>query len=204
MAEKDSPPKYDEALSPDGSTASKSISFRLIQQIPGQEDVIIRQVDKNVIIPCNASRDDVTKLLDSRVVFHFGLNKSAAHKEAIRVLSVVIDGERHAIADEEQWQASKGRLADSVTLQYNLAMCAALLANVAPSVSSIASKSVLAVLTQRTPENGMNMSPSAIIRPVYDEIVVAPSATRSEVFTLLFMRIKAHFPIDLSPDHSVP
>ncbi|KAK5703100.1 hypothetical protein LTR97_004049 [Elasticomyces elasticus] len=212
MAEKDSPPKYDEDLNPDGSTAFKSISIRLIQQIPGQEDAIIRQVDENVIIPCTASRDDVTKLLESRVKFHFGLNTSAAHKEAIRVLSVVIDCELYAIADDEQWQASTGRLANGATLQYDLVMRAALLANVVASGSSIASKSVVATLTQRTPGKisadgermGMNMSPSAVVRQIHDAILITSNATWSQVFLLLLVRIKAHFRIDLSPDHIAP
>ncbi|KAK3666621.1 hypothetical protein LTR22_002565 [Elasticomyces elasticus] len=202
MAEKDSPPKYDEALSPDGSTAFRSISIRLIQQIPGQEHAIIRRVDESVIIPCNASRDDVTKLLESRVKFHFGLNTSAAHKEAIRVLSVVIDSERHAIADDKQWQASRGRLADGAILQ---ATCT----NAVASGSSIASRSVVATLTQRTPgkinadgeKMGMNMSSSAVVRQIHDAILITSNATRSQVFLLLLVRIKAHFRIDLSPDH---
>ncbi|KAK5737914.1 hypothetical protein LTR17_006354 [Elasticomyces elasticus] len=212
MAEKDSPPRYDEALSPNSSTAFQSISVRLVQQIPGQEDAIIRQVDENVTIPCNASRNDVTKLLESRVKFHFGLNTSAAHKDAIRVLSVVIDSERHAIEDDEQWQASRGRLVDGATLQYDLAMRAALLVNVAASGSSIASRSVVATLTQRTPGKvsadgermGMNMSPSAVVRQIHDAILVTLNATRSQVFLLLLLRIKAHFRIDLSPDHRAP
>ncbi|KAK4893233.1 hypothetical protein LTR27_008354 [Elasticomyces elasticus] len=213
MAEKDSPPEYDGALSPDGSTAFRSISIRLVQQIPGQEDAIIRQVDENVIIPCNASRDDVTKLLESRVKFHFNLDTSAAHKEATRMLSIATDGEQQTIADEEQWQASKGRLADGATLQYDLAMRAEPLAtNVVASGSSIASKSVIATLTQRTPGKisadgermGMNMSPSAVVRQVYDAILITSNATRSQVFLLLLLRIKAHFRIDLSPDHRAP
>ncbi|KAK4962566.1 hypothetical protein LTR10_000192 [Elasticomyces elasticus] len=213
MAEKDNPPNYDEALNPDGSTAFQSISVRLVQEIPGQEDAIIRQVDENVIIPCNASRDDVTKLLESRVKFHFGLNTPAAHEEAIRVLSVVIDSERHAITDDKQWQASRGRLADGAILQYDLAMRAEPLAtNVAASGSSIASKSVVATLTQRTPGKisadgermGMNMSPSAVVRQIHDAILVTSNATRSQVFLLLILRIKAHFRIDLSPDHRAP
>ncbi|KAK5730267.1 hypothetical protein LTR15_000201 [Elasticomyces elasticus] len=213
MAEKDSPPKYDEALSPDGSTAFKSISIRLIQQLPGQEDAIIRQVDENVMIPCNASRNDVTKVLESRVKFHFDLNTSAAHKETTLMLSIATDGERQTIADDEQWQASKGRLADGATLQYDLAMRAEPLATkVVASGSSIASRSVVATLTQRSPGKisadgermGMNMSPSAVVRQIHDAILIASNATKSQVFLLLLVRIKAHFRIDLSPDHRAP
>ncbi|KAK5743620.1 hypothetical protein LTR17_002527 [Elasticomyces elasticus] len=207
------PAKVRRSPEPNSSTASKSISVRLIQQIPGKEDAIIRQVDENVIIPCSASRDDVTKLLESRVNFHFDLNTSAAHKEATWMLSMAMDGERQTIADEEQWQASKGRMADGATLQYDLAMRAEPLAtNVVAGGSSIASISVVATLTQRSPGKisadgermEMNMSPSAVVRQVHDAILITSNATRSQVFLLLFVRIKAHFRINLSPDHRAP